>query len=68
MDCGCESGRKYEFNFDCVGCMARHYVNVLGGTTKYNVAQRKARYRQLEKAWPADKFAAWWKAVEALRK
>ena len=67
MNCGCESGNRWEFHFECTGCMARHYVDVLGGTTERNVAQRKARYRQLEKAWSAEKFAEWWKLVEAER-
>lgn len=68
MDCGCTSGKRYEFNFECVPCMARHYVMILGGSTKTMLAQRKARYKQLEQAWPAEKFAEWWKLVEQERK
>ena len=67
MDCGCESGKRYELHFDCAGCMAWHYVNVLGGETKYNVEQRKARYRQLQKAWPAEKFTEWRRLVQEER-
>lgn len=67
LGCGCTSGKRWELHFDCAGCMARHYVHVLSGTTPYNVEYRKARYKQLEKAWPADKFAEWWKLVQELR-
>ena len=68
MNCGCESGKSYEYDWNCVGCMARHYVNVIWGPdTKYNLGMRKARYRQLEKAWPAAKFAEWVAKVKELR-
>ena len=67
MDCGCESGKRYEYDFSCAGCMARHYIDVLSGPTKFNLAQCRARYKQLKAAWPEEKFAEWWRLVEQER-
>lgn len=68
MNCGCESGNRYDFDFGCLSCAARHYVHVLGGPdTPNNLAYQKARRSQLQKLYGPEKFAEFRKLVEAER-
>lgn len=64
MNCGCESGKRYEFHFDCLQCMARHYVLVLGGDSPRNRDLQKARRAQLKRIYGPEKFEEFRKLVE----
>lgn len=57
MNCGCESGNRYEFNLKCMPCMARHYVLVLGTPeTPHNKEYQKARRAQLKRLLTPEQF------------